>query len=175
MTNDYNELAPKFRSRKAFISWAEKGRNSKLERGDDLAAANEINIFISSQENTLDEFIGALVGFGNLSHPNKYFLVADALQAGAWNLPAYRNTWLRLFIHHQVRFYNFERIHQERPSASGTKGAIALPQGIGDLVTMMAIFGNRNLFENALKFSLDAFDGGFIGGDITYLTLIFPR
>jgi hypothetical protein len=55
MTNDYNELAPKFRSRKAFIAWAEKGRNSKLERVDDLAAANEINIFILSQENTLDE------------------------------------------------------------------------------------------------------------------------
>jgi hypothetical protein len=173
MTNDYNELAPKFRSRKAFIAWAEKGRNSKLQRGDDLHATEHVNNFLNIKESTLEQFAQGFVGFSDLSHPYKYFLVADALLSGTWNLPAYRNTWLRLFILYQISFYNRERIHLERPSASGGKGTITLPDGMGDLVAMMAIFGNRDLFENALKFSLDAFDGGFIGGNITYLTQLF--
>ncbi len=173
MINLYNELAPRFRSRKAFIKAMEKGRNSKLARGDDLNATERINNFLTCQESTLEEFIPALVSFGNLTHPNRYFLVADALLAGAWNLPAYRNTWLRLFILYQMDFYNFERVHLLRPMEDGSKGSITLPQGFGDLVAMMAIFGNRDLFENALKFSLDAFDGRFVGGNITYLTQLF--
>ncbi len=172
MNELYNSIAPKFRSRKAFVKQMETARASILMRGDRERADGKINAFCSSNENNENTFILALVGFSDNSHPNKYLSVSKCIQNNTWDLTEYRNTWMRLFIVYQIDFFNFQRIHLERPKPAG-KGCITLPVGFGDLVAMMAIFGNRNLFENAVNFSLDVFDGGFTGGAITYLTQLF--
>ncbi|RYG17955.1 MAG: hypothetical protein EOO07_10005 [Chitinophagaceae bacterium] len=171
MTDQYDLIAPKFRSRKAFVKAMDKAATSILERGDVERNNQRVSIFVDGADVSHNSFITALVSFGSNTHPNKYLLSADCLKDNQWNLQAYLNTWLRLFISYQIDFYNFEKIYRERGCSS--KGSIGLPQSIGDFVSMIAIFGNRSLFENAVNFALDLFDRRLVGGDITYLTQLF--
>jgi hypothetical protein len=171
MTTDYDSIAPKFRSRKAFIKEKDKAAASKLMRGDVALNDQRIKNFVSCPAPERDLFIKALVSFGDNTHPGKYLLLAEFLKNHRWDIHAYRNVWIRMFVLYQIDFFNFEKIYSER--GGDVKGAIGLPGCIGDFVAMTAIFCNRALFENATKFALDVLDRDLSGGDITYLTQLF--
>jgi hypothetical protein len=165
----YDSIAPKFRSRKAYVKDNEKKAAGVLFSADEIDA--RINNFVQAAVPSRDEFIEALVGFNFGTHQPKYLLVGECIKNGAWDIVAYRNVWVRMFVLYQIKFYNFEK--QNLELGDDIKGSMGLPCSIGDFVAMTAIFCNRALFENATKFALDVLDRDLSGGDITYLTQLF--
>ncbi len=167
----YSEIAPKFRSRKAFVTAMEKAKSSITNRGDYQSYKDMVDSFINSNSNS-DTFGYGMVGFSSPSKKNRYLLIINTIKESKWDLVAYRNVWIRIFVEYQLKFYICldarSRFHDKQ-----VRSRICVHQSFGDLIAMIAIFGNRALFENATKFVFDVFDCDLVGGDVTSLTQLF--
>jgi hypothetical protein len=175
MAELYQSMAPKFRSRKAFVNYAQKINEIINNRGDEAESARVISQFICVTTDFEKYLISARRELENAPFIKLFILTGECLATNQWNLTAYQHALLRLVLSYQINFYNKEnhRIHFALTDPSRELNTIGLPTKFGDITALMAIFGNKELFENTTKFCLDLFDKKLVGGGITPLTQLF--
>ncbi|HWV16605.1 MAG TPA: hypothetical protein VN030_14320 [Cellvibrio sp.] len=171
----YCAVAPKFRSRKAFVAYEKKIRDIKMARNHAGKAKIKIDQFLFDETDPCDYFFPAIIEFENLSFSNLFFLTGQCLVNNGWNLPAYQNSLLSLLLSYQLWFYNCEamRLRFALTEPSKRINPIGIPLTFGNMICLMAVFGNKDLFVNTTNFCLDLFDRGLVGGDAIPLTQLF--
>lgn len=175
MTELYQTTAPKFRSRKAFVSFAKKIRDVKVARHDAENSSEKIDQFLFADSNAQGYFISALNELESSSFAELFSLTSRCLEDNRWDLHAYQSSLLRLCLCYQLLFFNKEKNRISFASTNPIRvvNPISIPTTFGNMVGLMAVFGNRDFFANTAKFCLDLFDRGLIGGDVTPLTQLF--
>lgn len=175
MIEPYQTIAPQFRSRKSFLSFAKKVRDIQVARRDTENSAEIIDRFLLADSNAQDYFISALNEFENSSFAELFFLTGRCLKDNSWDLRAYRSSLARLCLSYQLLFFNKEKNRIVFSSTNPTRvvNPISIPTTFGNMVGLMAVFGNKDIFVNTARFCLDLFDRGLAGGDATPLTQLF--
>jgi hypothetical protein len=172
MIENYSSANLSFRSRKAFIDNMHKSRASIKARGDAEHAVSRVQDFLLLEGDQNHRFGLALAGLSNLLHPKLYLGMSDILEAEARALKQYKSIWVQYFLLFQLRFFNFNYAYRRDPNIL-PNGRLGLPRLISEIAPMVAIFGNRSLFENSLNQILEAFDKGMFANSITYVTQLF--
>lgn len=177
MNTLYQVKAPKFRSRKAFIAWAERVRKMKatydFERNEAI-----IQKYLTSQElDILQLSDGNYIC--NIRALHDYLIITAAIFAGdKEGRLKLRDTVFNHGLSYQIRHVSWElgKVVLEKKYPGKPYKPLAGPDitEFGDYVCLIAIFGNRFYFTHMVKVILDHIDlGHMLVGSYAHVTQQF--
>ncbi|WP_331353138.1 hypothetical protein [Cellvibrio sp. UBA7671] len=169
---NYNEVAPRFRSRRAYINEWQKEAANIASRGEHSRHEMLIKQLIS-KGGTLYDVLGIVGRLYTLTLADLRYQFAVSLSDEKLKTEEIHLALMKYFLSAQVSFFNFER--QGFISQSGEDNRMR-PTTIffsGQLVAFVAVFANQNFFHNCVKFVLDQFDIGAVSGTEKPLAPLF--
>jgi hypothetical protein len=156
-------LAPKFRSRKAFIAWC------KREFTDDYISLEKAD-YSEDFKNFCQD--GSLrfhsYSWTTLSGLNTELCILNIVDSFSNNTPPRLEYFIcARLLNHQLSFYNAARLKRKEALDGSSDDRPFPPAGfpcsLGDMLMISAYIGNRKFVENVLLFCLDLFDLNLVG------------
>lgn len=161
----YNEIAPKFRSKKAYINEWQREADIIASMGEYSDLETIIANYVSTA-GEIGDYIKIMSRCSRLSLADLRYLFALSLADGKINQEGINLALAKYFFSAQLHFYNFERlgllIKSQKIEDNRSRSFTIFFSG--HLVAFVAVFVNRKLFDNCIKFVLDQFDIGAVSG-----------
>lgn len=160
---NYNEIAPRFRSRKAYINEWQKEANEINSRGE-YSELNKIIADFISKSGSADNYIKIMGQLYRLALADLRYLLAMSLSDGKLQSEQIHRALVKYLLSCQMYFFNFERQRLMSPDREDDRRRPTTIFFSGQLVAFVAVFANQNLFHNCINFVLDQFDIGAVSG-----------
>lgn len=170
----YNSVAPQFRKRKLYAKeWLSDVTMRELSRQRNNLQQH-MAIFLGGSD-TFDKFINVMTRLDTLCLLELRILLADSMANNRLLAEEIFQANTRLLLAEQIYFVNYERGGREnaKQGRAAPLRPLIFVTFLGDMLAMLAIFGNKPLFQQALNFCLDLFDRNAINATRPSLTQLW--
>lgn len=158
---NYNALAPKFRSRKAYIKeWQAAADKIWREYGE---FKGFISDYISIDGNA-DSYVKIMGQLYRLALADLRYMFAVSLFDGELKAKQIHLALTKYLLSSQMYFFNFERQRLMSQNGDDTRRRPTTIFFSGHMVAFVAVFTNQKLFHDCINFVLDQFDIGAVSG-----------
>lgn len=162
---NYNEIAPRFRKRKAYAAEWLRARDNIVSDGEYKKLEIFINDFIT-KDSEYYGFANIMLSLHRLTLVDLRYIFALSILEKNLKYKEVGCSLVILLFSEKLNLYNYER-QKEKLKAQGRNDTPMAPTNIffaGHLVAFLVVFTNKNVFNDCIGFVLDQFDVGAVSG-----------
>lgn len=160
---NYNEIAPRFRSKKAYVHEWQKEANIIASMGE-YSDLDKIIADYVSKDGGADNYIKIMGQLSRLTLADLRYCFALSLFHGELKAKAIYLAQVKYLLSAQMYFFNFERQRLKSQNGEDNRRRPSTIFFSGHLVAFIAVFASQKLFYNCINFVLDQFDVGAVSG-----------